>query len=262
MLLTVAISTANDRLRNIQLPDNYGGCKFLVIQQIYDVSLDNVNYSGVLSRNDVDHHILNYAGLSKSRNFGIAHATTKYLFIMDDDVAFDVERMQTLIEWMGQNNVDVATCQHKYESGNFAKNYQPQPFRHNIFSLAKVSSIDICLNLEKVREYRLNFDERFGLGSDFPSGEEYIFLADCLKSGLNVWFYPITVGVHPDITSGMDFYTSPAKTLAKREMLKRIFGWKSPLFIFAFWLKKLPHVFKAGYLTSFTKNMLVGSKLD
>lgn len=260
MLLTVAISTANNRLKDIQLPASASKCSFLVVHQIFNQSSDGVDCSKILARDDVDHHILNYAGLSKSRNFGIAHATTKYLFIMDDDVIFDVERMQALVEWMDSNNIDVATCQHKFESGRFPKNYQSQPFKHNLLSLAKVSSIDICLNVEKVRKLNLGFDERFGLGSDLPSGEEYIFLTDCLKRGLNIWFYPITVGVHPDITSGMDFYTSPAKTLAKREMLIRIFGWKSSLFIFAFWLKKLPHVFKTGYLVSFTKNMLVGSR--
>jgi len=71
---------------------------------------------------------------------------------------------------------------------------------------------------------------------------------------------PRNIGIHPNETSGMDFYTTPEKVLAKREMIKRIFTWKSPIFIFLFWLKKFPSVVKFGYGFQFTKTILLGLK--
>jgi len=111
-----------------------------------------------------------------------------------------------------------------------------------------------------IKKNQIKFDERFGLGTNFPSGEEYIFITDCFKSGLTVKYLPINIGVHPNETSGMDFYTTPEKVLAKREMIKRIFTWKSPIFIFLFWLKKFPSVVKFGYGFQFTKTILLGLK--
>ncbi|EHJ93075.1 hypothetical protein KUC_0019 [Vreelandella boliviensis LC1] len=179
---------------------------------------------------------------------------------MDDDVEFDPESIMYLVNWMEENHVDVATCQFEFNNGSYPRNYKKIPFKHNMLSSAKISSIEICLNIEKNREKKIFFDERFGLGTDLPSGEEYIFVTDCIKSDLAVWFYPIVCGVHPNITSGMDFYTSANKTLAKREMLKRIFGRKALVFIFAFWLKKIPIVTRAGFLWPFTKRMILGIK--
>lgn len=258
MSLTIVISTANERLLALRIPPLPKNFRCLVVHQVYSGSQSRVDFDCFLQNRTFDYERLNYSGLSKSRNFGLANVSTKYAFIMDDDVEFDVDKIQTLANWMERNNIDVATCRHKFEDGNYPRKYKDDPFKHDILSLAKVSSIDICINVEKMFAADLRFDEGFGLGTSLPSGEEYIFLTDCLKRNLNVWYYPITVGVHPNVTSGMDFYTSPDKTLAKREMFKRILGWKSGFFIFAFWLKKLPLTVKSGYFFAFTKTIFLG----
>lgn len=233
---------------------------YVVVHQVYGESYTNEALPDFISRDDVTYIRLDYPGLSKSRCVGLGSVKTKYAYIMDDDVDFDLEKMWQLVDWMEVEQVDVATCQFVFENGSLPRIYKTTPFKHSMLSAAKVSSIEICANVEKLRENGIKFDERFGLGAELPSGEEYIFITDSIKAGLNVWFYPITTGVHPNITSGMDFYTSSSKTLAKREMFKRIFGWKSFLFILAFWLKKSPSVIKAGHFGMFTKTMLLGLK--
>jgi hypothetical protein len=85
----------------------------------------------------------------------------------------------------------------------------------------------------------LFFDLDFGLGSLYPSGEEYIFLTDALKLGLNVGYFPVVIGIHPDSSSGDDFFSSPIKIQAKRQMFIRIFGKYSFPIIVMFWIKKL-----------------------
>lgn len=197
-------------------------------------------------------------GLSKSRNFALECCNTDYAYIMDDDVEFDMDKIMCLVNRMKFDNVDIATCCYNNKNGTFPKKYKRKTFDHNIYTAAKVSSIEICVNVSSIRKKGIRFDERFGLGADLPSGEEYIFLADCLSNGLKVKYYPIVTCCHSDVTSGMDFFTSANKSLAKREMLKRIFGKRSYFFIFLFWLKKMPFVIKKGYFISFTKAMLLG----
>ena len=258
--LSIIISTANQRILGLNLKPAQRDVCYVIVHQVYDASYTNESLPDFISRDDVTYIRLDYPGLSKSRNVGLGSVKTKYAYIMDDDVDFDLEKMSRLIGWMETNQVDVATCQFVFENGSLPRSYSDVAFKHSMLSAAKVSSIEICVNVEKLRDKGISFDERFGLGSGLPSGEEYIFITDCIKAGLNVWFYPITTGVHPNITSGMDFYTSSHKTLAKREMFKRVFGWKAFLFILVFWLKKSPRVFNAGYLWQFTKTMLLGLK--
>lgn len=211
-------------------------------------------------REDVTYIQLNYPGLCKSRNIGLSNVMTKYAYIMDDDVELDLDKVIELVQKMESDSVDVATCQFKYLDGTFPKKYSVKFFEHDMLSSAKVSSIEICVNIESIRAHKIRFDERFGLGTDWPSGEEYIFLTDCLKAGLKVKYYPIVTGIHPNETSGQDFYTSSSKAVAKREMFKRVFGWKSWLYVTAFWIKKLPHAVKARCGYQFSRAILFGSK--
>lgn len=67
------------------------------------------------------------------------------------------------------------------------------------------------------------FDSRFGLGSIYPSGEEFIFLNDLISAGAKVDFSPIILCKHPPLSSGDDFYSSQYKIMAKGAMLKRVF---------------------------------------
>lgn len=254
--LTVLISTSNKRLRDIVIPPPVEGVFYIIIHQVYDVDLCKIfeqEYDS--TRPDLKYYQVNSRGLAKSRNLAISLASTRYAYIMDDDVVINLSNIIKLSSWMRFNNVDVASCCFQYDDDSLPKNYKKTPFKHNLLSAARVSSIELCINVKSINDRGILFDERFGLGAALPSGEEYIFVTDCIKSGLNVWFYPITVGIHPLYTSGMDFYSTSAKVSAKREMLIRIFGNFGGLFIFIFWLKKLPIVLNKGYFLSFTKNL-------
>ncbi|OOE48856.1 glycosyltransferase [Salinivibrio kushneri] len=256
--LTIVISTANKRIVNLRLkPANSNVC-YVIVHQVYDNACLNEYRPNYISRDDVKYIRLDYPGLSKSRNVGLEAVDTEYAYIMDDDVDFNLDKMERLVDFMSGNQVDVGTCQYEYEDGYMSGKYKGYAFRHNFLSAAKVASIEICLKVKAIREKSIQFDEDFGLGTQLPSGEEYIFMVDAIKSGLNVWFYPLITGVHPNITSGTDFYSTSNKILAKREMLKRTFGVNAPFLIVAFWIKKMPVTLKKGYFLKFTKKMLLG----
>lgn len=258
--ISVLISTVNNNISNLILPENQS-IHYVIVHQVFDGNCTDLVCNNIFEgRSDVTYKRLDYLGLSKSRNTALGVCTTKYGYIMDDDVEINLDAIEKLVDLMEQEKVDVATCQYQFESGSLPRAYPNSTFDHNFLSSARVASIEICLNIQSAKEKNISFDERFGLGTNLPSGEEYILLTDCLKNNLVVKYYPIITGIHPDITSGMDFYSNFPKILAKREMFKRIFGRKSFFFIFAFWLKKLPAVFKEGYIIPFTKTLIFGAK--
>lgn len=250
----VAISTMGSRIDNLVLPERRESVSYLIVHQ----SENDACWVNANIRSDVIYIRVNEYGLSKSRNLALANCHAKYLYIMDDDVAFDLDRIKELVERMCLDGVDVATCRYEYHDGSSPKKYRSAPFTHGFLSAARVSSIEICVNVNSVRSKGLQFDETFGLGTQMPSGEEFIFITDCVKMKLKVRYYPISTGAHPYVTSGGDFYTNYRKIYAKREMFKRVFGGWSLFFIFLFWLKKIPIALKKGYGWRFSKGLLMG----
>ena len=63
------------------------------------------------------------------------------------------------------------------------------------------------LVIQKIKDKRLAFDERFGLGTKLKRGEEEIFIQDLIKNGLWGVFYPIYIVKHPFESTG----TKPMK---------------------------------------------------
>ena len=60
----------------------------------------------------------------------------------------------------------------------------------------------IAFNRNKISETGVSFNERFGVGAEFPAGEEDIWIHDLLKRKLNGEFFPITIAYHPGETTG------------------------------------------------------------
>lgn len=133
-------------------------------------------------------------GLSRSRNAAIDNATADICVIADDGF-IHIDGIDKIIEeaYRTYPDADIITFQFIRE-GNRAKNYPIQPYKHNRFSIMKVSSGEVTFKLESINRVCVKFDEDFGTGSTFSHGEENIFLSDCLKRGLNIYYVPVVIG--------------------------------------------------------------------
>ena len=105
-------------------------------------------------------------------------------------------------------------------------------------SIMKVSSIEIAFRINSIKIKNLKFDEKFGLGTNNPTGEEAIFLSDALKQGLKILYIPLPIVFHPKESSGGMFKDNPKLIRAKGAMFYRIFGIWGYLVSFLFALKK------------------------
>lgn len=157
-------------------------------------------------RQDVKITRLEGRGLSRNRNNCIKIANqsrAKGLFLIaDEDVEF-LAGFDNIIETSFRNHAEADIICFQVSSKNSStpfKNYPAQSHQITLRSIDRISSIEITGRMELLQQVR--FDERLGLGSEFPSGEETAFLADCIRAGRKIVFQPISIVSHPYETSG------------------------------------------------------------
>ena len=176
-------------------------------------------------------------GLSKSRNRALRESKNEILIPTDDDVVFTKDVISTVhSKFLNDNSLDIATFQVATPDGGFFKPYSKDIFKHNKKSILKVSSIEIAIRSSSLKNSSLHYDELFGLGSTYPSGEENIFLMDAIKSGLKMKYFPEITAIHPLESSGKNINESMLNT--KGAVFSRLFGQIAIIYLFYFALKK------------------------
>ena len=153
-----------------------------------------------LVRDDFQILISATKGLAVNRNIALSKATAPILLIGDDDVDYCEDGLNAVTKAFDDHpETDIITF--RYESAQCAKNYPSKTC--NLESRPKgyyVSSIEIAFRRQAVQK-KIWFNENFGIGATFPSGEEDIFLRDCLNMGLKGIFLPFTIARHEGTTT-------------------------------------------------------------
>lgn len=230
--LTIAVSTMYARgvvsrfLKRPYLIVDQGDSPFLFENQMFD------------------YHFSTDRGISKSRNVALKFCKTEYLLFADDDVFHIDEGVNKIESYFEETKADVITFVTMTPTGEFFKKYKSSPFAHSKLSLFRVNSVEIAVRVNAIRSAGLCFDSDFGLGSQFPTGEEIIFVQDALRAGLNVQFVPEPIVIHPKESSGSRLSGNGVLIRAKGAMFARIYGNFSYFFSFVFSVK---HYRKSGF---------------
>ncbi|EPO0011439.1 hypothetical protein ACT5DP_001762 [Vibrio alginolyticus] len=254
MDVTFLISTMNERLMNVTLED---GVRYVIVHQITDgYEAHYLEFARSNFSENIVYEQMFDTGLSKSRNKAIELCQSKFGFILDDDVKINRKELECFL--MESNSIASDYGESVYFSCShvlgFKKKWVAKKSKFlNIFTCAKIASIDMCLNVEHMKENRIKFDENFGLGTNLPSGEEYILLTDVIHSGGKIYYCNNYVCIHPLIVSGNDFFSTEDKVRAKREMFNRLKSRYKYVFKFLFFIKKVPILIKSNKLIDFTK---------
>lgn len=250
--IEVIVSTLNDGLYDINFNKEF---KYLIIHQIsnfqdltkYDLFLEGIK--DVCFRYIRDFN----TGLSRSRNIGLENSNADYVWIMDDDVTILRDAKSKILEYIYNKSSDIFVL--NYTSCLDVKEIKVKEKKLGCISSARVSSINMLIKLNSIDDVR--FDESFGLGTEYPSGEEYIFCCDMLNKGKEIYQTNIVTSYHPVDTSGDDFYSSPNKLVAKRKMFIRchdvFFG---GLLFLLFIMKKIHIIIKNKATKNFFQSFL------
>jgi len=185
-LLTIAISTVSTQIKILLeklilvLPSINKNINFLLIVQ------GNKKYNGLpdYPNNIIKIIFSDTIGLSCSRNIAINNVNSQWIWFQDDDIEINIGEIDKLINALNLSNSDVfltkiLSLESKKE---YYKNYSYYKFSHKRIAL-RVSSIEIIVKAEFLLKNKIKFDDRMGLGSSYPCGEENLFMLQILKCG-------------------------------------------------------------------------------
>lgn len=193
----------------------------------------------VLDRDDFRLIVHSTKGLAVNRNVALSKATAPLLLISDDDVDYTVEGLESVIKAFSDNpESDILTF--RFESNAGQKQYPGEKA-----SLSRppkgyfVSSIEIAMRRTSVQG-KVWFNENFGIGACFPSGEEDIFLRDCLDAGLHGLFLPVTIARHDGKTTSERNLMLPSWPQTKGAVFLRLHPRQWPLRMLVHALREIP----------------------
>lgn len=256
MKVEILISSVNSKI--LRYLDNFrpeNELEYLIINQISEDR--QILSAGDIDRDDI--RIFNYheSGLSCSRNRALELARGDICLLADDDVRYIPEAISRVREIFATDRPDVATFCMLYPDSSPARRYPDRIVKHNLLSIMKVSSVEIAFRREVIVGKNIRFDEKFGLGGIFPSGEENIFLRQCLIKKLQVKFYPINLVIH-DSSKKSGKLDDLSFARAKGAMFARMFPLTAPLWSLLFACKKIPYFARRYTLWKYYKSMLAG----
>lgn len=253
--LTILIATMNESIEQlyskiIMLPPHID---IVICHQITNLSIDSTEHKEHLESIRSNIKVLQRyeKGLSKSRNCALEYVKEGICLITDDDVAFMDDIYEKISHaYLENHNADIITFQIMTPEKIPFKQYSSKGYSHTKKTLMRVASIEISFRVEKIHQKSLRFDEDFGLGSLYPTGEETIFLCDALDKHLNILYRPIPIVVHPKEHSNASYSIDLFE--AKGAVFIRIFGLISGCLIILLFALKKYHDFKRqfSFLTS------------
>ncbi len=222
-LLTIGYSSLASRVNDIVLPAPKQDVEILIIVQDPTGTAQFV----APSRSDVRTVQLDSKGVAKSRNVAITQAKGKYLVFADDDIEFKVEGLDAVLAHFAACDCALVLGQAVDEQDVLRKNYPTQIEKLNLFNSARAATYEMVIDVDKVRESNVTFDENFGAGVTNYLGDEFIFIADLLRSKRSAHFLPVTLAVHPTDSSGSG-WGSQRDLKVRAEIFTRVFGWYAP----------------------------------
>lgn len=148
-------------------------------------------------------------GLSRSRNKALAESKADYCLFADDDEALHphyIERCVGAFEMYPAAGIIAFQVPH----WDRARNRLPLRGSIGRLSAMRLTSVQLAVRRERIEKSGLRFDTKFGAGSRYGSGEEFIFLRDAIRSGIEIRTVDLEVAylkaAHGDSTwfSGVD----------------------------------------------------------
>jgi hypothetical protein len=181
----------------------------------------------------------NEKGVAKSRNIVLRNAETKYLLFADDENTFLSRGVKSAISYLEEHpGCDLVLTQAIDTTGALRKSYPKKVKKLTKFNSAKAATYEMIVRVDSAKSKGVTFDERFGAGAENYLGDEYIFIADLIDKGGAGVFLPLTIAIHPFVSSGSR-WGSDADLRARAEVFQRVFGDRAPIIRIAFYLKNL-----------------------
>ena len=184
----------------------------------------------------------NTRGLSKSRNLALRHLDASWGVLCDDDVVLDLVglmELETHLEALLRNQrLPMVVCQLWHDQNRPWRDYNPTPWRvhgwtaKHVLRMQRVNSMELVVPSFRSQISPIHFHEALGLGSasGVLAGEEGLLLADHLRAGGEVAYFPLRLRFHAEDSTGS--HINPQTALSMGVVHRATFpSWTHPLLL-------------------------------
>lgn len=183
-------------------------------------------------------------GVGPSRNQALARAMGDILLFADEDLVYVdgyAELLQAAFAARPQADVIVFNIRSKRPRRSIRR-----PSRVRWFNYMRYGAARIAARRASVERAGLRFSGEFGGGGRYGSGEDTIFLHDCLRRGLRIYAVPLMLASTDDADSSW-FHGYDARFFAdKGALMAAIYGRLGSLFCWALVLRH-PEYRESGF---------------
>jgi len=130
-------------------------------------------------------------GLSRSRNLALRYAEGHVALICDDDEKLSPDYAEIIFRGYRElPEADIIA----FRIANRPCRLKPKTQRLNRWTAMRISSWQITLRPDRIRNSGVRFDTLLGAGTGNGAAEEVMFLRNCIAAGLKAYYVPESIG--------------------------------------------------------------------
>ncbi|MGL4656709.1 MAG: glycosyltransferase family A protein [Sarcina sp.] len=148
-------------------------------------------------------------GVGRSRNLAIMNSKADICLIADEDMIY-VDDYSEIVKSAFQKYKDADMILFNIESLNPERPCYEEKFEHKVnqFNFMKYGACRVAVKRKRLLESNIFFSLMFGGGAKYGSGEDSLFLNDCLKNGFKIYAVPTKIAdVKQDDSTWFNGYT-------------------------------------------------------
>lgn len=163
----------------------------IVINQCNKNEVVNFEYK----KHDISFLCFKERGIGLSRNNALMRATGDICLFADDDVTYVDNYREIVIEAFEQNPKADLIFFNVLSRNLKRPSYKIEKSRRvRWFNCLRFGTYQMAVRTERIKQANIYFSLLFGGGAKYGSGEDSLFIVECLKKGLNVYTNSAIIG--------------------------------------------------------------------
>lgn len=169
---------------NIQTPA-------IIINQCYKNKVERFKYKN----NPIEFVSTDLRGVGSSRNHALMRANSEFCLFADEDIEYE-DGYEALIlqEFAKRPHADMILFNVPSKNPNRPQYMIKSLRRVRRYNSLRYGAVRIAVRTESIRSRSIYFSLLFGGGAKYSSGEDSLFIYDCLRRGMIVYCSPTIIG--------------------------------------------------------------------
>lgn len=136
----------------------------------------------------------NEIGISNSRNRALEHASGDILLFCDDDVIYNSDYENIVLKEF-KNNKSADVIFFNFDSPNKFQKKNVKNKRLHIYNSLKYGTVNIAIRKDLLYKNNIKFNTLFGSKDNYNSGEDTLFIVECIKKKLKLYSSVKNIGI-------------------------------------------------------------------